>query len=100
MTNLAAQAAAVSAIILLVVYLFGVTFGVFGSVVFGSIRESRGMSLLEQAPDPVTAGVRVLLGLFTRDDGYLRSLPPRSRRPAGGPHGDGSAGSHGQGLDR
>lgn len=100
MTNLAAQASAVSAIILLVVYLSGVTFGVFGSVVFGSIRESHGMTLLEQAPDPVTAGVRVLLGLFTRDDGYLRSLPPGGRRTARRPHGDASAGSHGQGPDR
>jgi|SRR5690348_398576 len=73
-------AAAVSAIVLLVDFLFGITCGMFSGVVFGSVRENHEMSLLEQAPDPLSAGARVILGLFTRDDGYLRSLPPGGRR--------------------
>jgi hypothetical protein len=101
MTNFAAQASAVSAIILLVDYLFGLTFGVVGGVVLGSIRENRRMSLLEQAPDPVSAGARVFFNLVTRDDdGYLRSLPPDARKTVRDPHADGSSESHGQGLDR
>jgi hypothetical protein len=99
MTNFAAQASAVPAIILLVGYLFGVTFGVIGSAVFGSVRENRNMSVLEQAPDPISAGVREMLSLFTRDDGYLRSLPPGSRQAARGPRRDGPPGSHGQEQD-
>ena len=81
MTYLAAQATAVSAIILLIDYLIGVTVGLFGGLVFGSVRENHSMSLLEQAPDPISAGARVILMPFTRDDGYLRSLPPG--RPGG-----------------
>jgi hypothetical protein len=99
MTNFAAQASAIPAIILLVGYLFGVAFGVVGSAVFGSVRENRNMSLLEQAPDPISAGVRVMLDLFTRDDGYLRSLPPSGRRTARGPRRDNPPGSHGQEQD-
>ena len=100
MTNFAAQASAVPAIILLVCYLFGVTFGVVGSAVFGSVRENRSMSLLEQAPDPISAGVREMLSLFTRDDGYLRSLPPNGRRSAWGPGRDDPPGTQGQEQDR
>jgi hypothetical protein len=98
--NFAQQASAVSAVILLIDYLFGMAFGVFGSVVFGSIRENRGMSLLEQAPGPVSAGARMILGVFTRDDGYLRSLPPGARAAARNVRGDDPSGSYGQGPDR
>jgi hypothetical protein len=100
MTNFAAQASAVPAIILLVGYLFGVAFGVVGSAVFGSVRENLNMSLLEQAPDPVSAGVREMLDVFTRDDGYLRSLPPSGRRAVRGARRDAPHGSHGQDQDR
>jgi hypothetical protein len=100
MTNFAAQASAVPAIILLVGYLFGVAFGVVGSAVFGSVRENRNMSLLEQAPDPICAGVREMFGVFTRDDGYLRSLPPSGRRTERDPRRDDPPGTHGQELDR
>jgi hypothetical protein len=100
MMDFAAQASAVSAIILLIAYLFGVTFGMFSGVVFGSIRENRRMSLLEQAPDPVSAGARRAFGVFTRDDGYLRSLPPGNRKTTRNPRGDDSSESHGQGLER
>jgi hypothetical protein len=95
------QISAVWAIVLLIDYLFGVTFGVVGGAIFGSVRENRNMSLLEQAPDPLSAGARVIFGLFTRDDdGYLRRLRPGANRAKRGPYGDDSAGSHGQGVDR
>jgi hypothetical protein len=98
MNNLAEQTAAgVSAIILLVDYLAGVSFGMIGCMVFGSVLENHLMSLMEpQAPGPITAGVRTLMRPFVLDDdGYLRSLPAgrratargrrtkRSNRPAG-----------------
>jgi hypothetical protein len=101
MTNFAAQASAVSAIILLVDYLIGVTVGMFGGLVFGSVREGHSMSMLEQAPDPVSAGARALLMPFTRDDdGYLRSLPPGRGAAPRGSRADGSSGSPGQGVNR
>jgi hypothetical protein len=73
-------ASAVSAIILLIAYLTGVTLGMFGSIVYGSVREDHEMSLLEQAPDDLSGGARAFLGLYIRDyGGYLRSLPPGRR---------------------
>jgi len=99
--NFAEHVSVAWAIALLIVYLFGITFGVVGSAVFGSVRENRNMSLLEQAPDPISAGVREMLSLFTRDDGYLRSLPPNGRRAAwSGPRRDDPHGSRGQEQDR
>lgn len=102
MTNFAeSTAAVVSAVILLVDYLAGVVFGIFGCAVFASVRENRGMSLLERAPDPVSAGMRVFLLPFTRDDdGYLRGLPPGRGGATGGARGDDSPGSQGQGVNR
>jgi len=102
MMNFADQAAAaVSAIILLVVYLLGVACGMFGGLVFGSVRENYKMSLLEQAPDPLSAGARALLRPFVRDnDGYLRSLPPGRYGATSSSRGDDSAGSQGQGVNR
>jgi hypothetical protein len=99
--NFAAQTvAAVTAVIVLVDYLLGVTLGMFGGLVFGSVRENRSMSLLEQAPDPISAGARTLLRLFIdEDDEYLRSLPlggtraPQTSRP-------GESGLPGQGVNR
>jgi hypothetical protein len=102
MTNFAEQAAAaVSAIILLVDYLFGVALGMLGCLIFGSVYENRRMSLLEQAPGPISGGVRVILRLVTFDDGYLRSLPPGRREATRGSLGDdNSFGSPGQEVDQ
>lgn len=101
MINFADQTAAgVAAIILLVDYLLGVACGMFGGLVFGSVRENHRMSLLERAPDPVSAGARVILRPFVRDDGYLRSLLPRRGGAAGNPRGGGSSGSQGQGVNQ
>ena len=98
--NFAEHVSAAWAIALLIVYFFGISFGVVGSAVFGSVRENRNMSLLEQAPDPISAGVREMLGVFTRDDGYLRSLPPSGRQAARGPHSEDPPGTHEQEQDR
>jgi hypothetical protein len=102
MTNFAEQAAAaVSAIILLVDYLLGVALGMYGCMIFGSVRENRRMSLLEQAPGPISDGVRALLRPYVRDDGgYLRHLPPGRREVTKGSLGDDSFGSHGQEVDQ
>lgn len=98
MINFADQA---SAIVILVDYLFGLAFGVIGCMIFGSVRENHAMSLLRQAPDPVSAGARVIFGVFTRDDdGYLKSLPPGDRTAVREPRGDDSPGSHGPGRER
>ena len=65
-----------SAVVLLLDFLLGVTFGVVGGASFGSRRENRGFSLLRPAPDSVSDGARVVHGVYTRDDGYMASLPP------------------------
>jgi hypothetical protein len=98
MINFADQALAIA---ILIVYLFGLSIGILASAVFGSVRENRGMTLLLEAPDPVSAGVREFFNLFTRDDdGYLRSLPPGGRKAARDPRRDDSSGSQGQGTQR
>ena len=77
MTSFAGQtAAAVSAVMLLVDYLLGITLGMFGGLTFASVRENYSMSMLEPAPDRISAGARAVLMPFIQDDGYLRSLPP------------------------
>lgn len=95
--NFAAQTAAgVSAIILLVDFLIGITCGMFGALAFGSVRENYKMSMLEQAPDQVSAGARAILRPFIRDDGYLRSLPPGRRGATRDSRGNDSSGTQGR----
>lgn len=65
-----------SAVVLLLDFLLGVTFGVVGGASFGSRRENLRFSLLRSAPDAVSDGARVIYGVYTRDDGYMASLPP------------------------
>ncbi len=89
-----------SAVVLLVDFLLGVVFGVVGGASHGSRREDREYSLLTTAPDDVSAGARLINGVCTRDDGYLRGLLPGGGEKAGDASGDDSAGSHGQELDR
>ena len=98
MINFAEQTAAgVSAIILLVDYLLGVSCGLFGCMAFGSVVENHRMSLLEQAPGPISAGVRALLCPFIRDDGgYLGSLPPWRQAARRTRRGNDSSGSTGR----
>jgi hypothetical protein len=82
---------------LLIDFLFGITFGVVGSAVYGS---RRGALLVPAADDPLSAGARVIYGVYTRDDdGYLQSLLPRNDQAPGDPRGDDGSQSHGQELD-
>lgn len=87
-----------TAITLLVDFLFGVTFGVMS----GAIRGSRRGALLAPASDDlISAGARVIFGVFTRDDdGYLQGLLRGNGWESGGPRGDDGAASQGQEADR
>ena len=95
---------ALTAIAILIDFLFGVTFGFVGGTILGSRREDYNYSLLQVAPDPLSAGVRVIHGVFTRDDGYLQGLLPGGAKAAGDQDQDGDgydeSGSQGQGLDQ
>jgi hypothetical protein len=89
-----------TAIAILIDFLFGVTFGVVGGAILGSRREDYEMSLLGEAPDPLSAGARLIYGVFTRDDGYLRSLLPGAGEETRNDSRDDGSGSQGPGLDR
>jgi len=87
-----------TALALLIDFLFGITFGVVGGAVFGS---RRGALLVPAADGLLSAGARVIYGIYIRDDGgYLRSLLPVNGQALDDPSGDDSSGSHGQELDR
>jgi hypothetical protein len=91
---------ALTAIAILIDFLFGVTFGFVGGAILGSRREDYHYTLLQAAPDPLSAGARVIHGVFTRDDGYLQRLPPGGAKAVGNQDGDDESGSQGQGLDQ
>jgi len=87
-----------TALSLLIVFLFGVTCGVVGGAVHGS---RRGALLAPASDDLVSAGARVIYGVYTRDDGgYLQSLLSRNDRASAEAREDVSAESHGQEVDR
>lgn len=93
-----AQISAVWAIVLLIDFLFGLTFGVVGGAVRGS---RRGTLFVPASDDLLSAGARVIYGVFTRDDdGYLRSLLPGSNQMPGDSRGGDCSESHGQEVDR
>jgi hypothetical protein len=72
-----------TAVSLLVDFFLGVTIGVVGGAVHGSLREDRDKTLLRQAPGAVSNGARVMFGVYTRDDGYMgRLLAGGGRVPA------------------
>jgi hypothetical protein len=89
-----------TAIAILIDFLFGVTFGVVGGAILGSRREDLDTTLLGEARDPLSAGARVIHGVFTRDDGYLRSLLPGSGEASTNDGTDDGPGSQGPGQDR
>lgn len=63
-----------TAVTLLVDFFLGVTFGVVGGAVHGSLREDRQRTLLRAAPDLLSKGARAMYGVSTRDDGYMAHL--------------------------
>jgi hypothetical protein len=89
-----------TAIAILIDFLFGVTFGIVGGAILGSRREDLDTTLLGEAPDPLSAGARVIHGVFIRDDGYLRSLLPGSSEATREDGVDDGPGSQGPGADR
>lgn len=87
-----------TALSLLIVFLFGVICGVVGGAVHGS---RHGALLAPASDDILSAGARVIYGVYTRDDdGYLQSLLIGNDQTSDDPSGDDGAGSHGQELDR
>lgn len=87
-----------SAIALLVDFLFGVACGVTGGASHGS---RRGALLAPASDDILSAGARAIYGVYTRDDdGYLRSLLQRNDQAPDDPSGDDGSESQGQELDR
>ena len=68
------QMAQLSVIVIMIDFLFGITIGIVLSASWASLSEDHCRSLLKAAPDAVCAGVRVLNGLCTSDDGYLQYL--------------------------
>jgi len=83
---------------LLIVFLFGITCGLVGGAVHGS---RRGALLVPAADDILSAGARVIYGVYTRDDdGYLQSLLPRNDKASDDPSENDGSQSHGQEVDR
>ena len=72
-----------TALSLLIVFLFGITCGVIGGAVHGS---RRGALLVPGSDDILSAGARVIYGVYTRDDDGVPAGPPNGRpvirRPA------------------
>ena len=64
-------------IVILIDISFGIMMGIVLSASWASLREDHCRSLLSVAPDAICAGVRVLNGLYTSDDGYLQYLLSR-----------------------
>ena len=89
-----------TAITLLIDFLFGVTCGVIGSATHGSRREDRGYTLLGAAPDPVSAGARVLHGVYTSADEYMMGLLPGGGKAGGDEHESDDSRAQEQELDQ
>jgi hypothetical protein len=90
-----------SAIALLIDFLFGVTFGLVGSASLASRREDRDYSLVHAPPDPLCDGVRVTQGVYIRGGGWMSD----ARRDAvhgdvGRPGGNDGSGPQGQEAER
>ena len=85
-----------TALALLIDFLFGITLG----VVFGAVHGSRrGVVLAPAADDSLSAGARVIYGIYTRDDdGYLHGLGADRNRVARGPREHEGRGRPGEGV--
>src|ERR1700722_3711466 len=90
-----------SAIALLIDFLVGVAFGVFGSASLASRREDREYSLVHAPPDPLCDGVRVFQGVYTRGDGWVSDARRAAASGGNGRPGDNECrGSQGQETER
>jgi hypothetical protein len=69
-----------SAITLLIAFLFGVTFGVVGGASRASRREDRNYSLPRTAPDPLSAGARVIHRVYIRGNRFVSGAPGNTER--------------------
>jgi len=79
---------------LLIIFLFGITCGVVSGAILGS---RRGALLVPASDTLLSAGARVIYGVYTRDDD---GLFPGSGQAPDDPRGDDGSESPGQGLDR
>jgi hypothetical protein len=87
-----------TSLVLLIIFLFGITCGVISGAVHGS---RRGALFAPASDDVLSAGARAIYGVYTRDDdGYLRGLLPGNDQTSGNRHGDDTPDSSGQELDR
>lgn len=89
---------AVVAIVFLIAFLFGITFGVVLIVSWASNREDRRHSLRGKAPGAIAAGARKLVGAGSWRDGRQAGAPgglPGDWLPGDGP-GDGPDPGRGQ----
>jgi hypothetical protein len=87
-----------TALSLLIVFLFGITCGVVGGAVHGS---RRGALLAPASDDILSAGARVIYGVYTRDDdGYLQGLLTGGVQASDEPRGRDGTESHGQEVER
>jgi hypothetical protein len=87
-----------TALSLLIIFLFGITFGVIGGTILGS---RRGALLMPASDGLLSAGARVIYRVYTRgDNGYLRGLPPDNDQATDNKRGNDGSESHGLELDR
>jgi hypothetical protein len=80
-----------TAFLLLIDFLCGITFGVVGGAVIGS---RRGVLTWPDTDGPVSAGARTIYGIYLR--GYLRDPLPGDGQPSNGPRTDDDPASPGQ----
>jgi hypothetical protein len=89
-----------TAITLLIGFLFGVMFGVVGSASLASRLEDSDYSLTHAPPDPLCDGARVVHGVYTRG-GSVSDAIRHSAHANDGRHGDnGGSGDQGQEPER
>jgi hypothetical protein len=87
-----------AALAILIIFLFGITLGVVGGAAHGA---RRGALLAPASDGLLSAGARVIYGVFTRDDdGYLQGLLAGNGQASGGPHGNDDPEPHGREADR
>jgi hypothetical protein len=72
-----------TAMALLVDFLLGVTFGIVGGAVHGSLLEDREKTLLRRSPDLLSEGARVMLDLNALPEGLAPGNDRGDRRGDG-----------------